>query len=107
MPEPPQTPEVEQRTVLMAAGGILGLLIVFVVLLFVLFPNLVHRHVPAVTQFPTPSVTTDERMQRILLERAQNERLSGKNGTMPIDRAMAIIAGKGAAAFGPVASGSP
>jgi len=36
------------------------------------------------------------------LERAQNERHRGINGTMPIDEAMSAIAAKGAAAYGPV-----
>jgi hypothetical protein len=106
MPERSEPADVDHRTVLIAAGGIVGFLVLFIVILFLVFPNLVNRPAPTVAQFPTPSVTTDERLQRIQLERAQNERLSGKNGTMPIERAMAIIAGKAAAAYGPVMGGA-
>ena len=46
-------------------------------------------------------------MQRIQLERAQRERLAGKNGTMPIERAMAAIAAKGSGGYGPVEGAAP
>jgi hypothetical protein len=106
MPERPEPADVDHRTVLIAAGGIVGFLVLFIVVLFLGFPNLVNRALPPVAQVPTPSVTTDERTQRIQLEHAQNERLSGKNGTMAIERAMAVIASKGAAAYGPVTGGA-
>lgn len=104
MSESRAIPEVQVLTVIMVAGGIIGFLIVFLALVYLLFPNLIHRPTAPVAQFPAPSVTTDERTQRVLLERAANERLSGKNGAMPIDRAMAVIAAKGAAAYQPVQS---
>jgi hypothetical protein len=107
MPERPETPEVDHRTVMITAGGIVGFLIVLVVVLSLVFPQLIHRPTPPVAQFPLPSVTVDERTQRIQLERAQIERLSGKNGTMPIERAMAAIAAKSASAFEPVGNGAP
>ena len=104
MPEAREIPEVEIRTVMIAAGGIIAFLVTFLLVLYLLFPVLIHRPVPPVAQFPAPSVTTDERTQRMLLERAQNERLSGRIGAMSIARAMAIIAAKGAAAYEPVQS---
>jgi hypothetical protein len=58
-------------------------------------------------QYPAPSVTVDERAQRINLERDQSERLAGKNGAMPIAQAMAAIVAKGAGAYGPVQAGAP
>jgi hypothetical protein len=107
MPEQPQTADVSYRTVIITAGGIIGFLILVLVVLSLVFPQLIHRPAPAVAQFPAPSVTVDERTQRIQLERAQKERLTGKNGTMAIERAMAVIAAKGASAFEPVGSGAP
>ena|SRR5438105_3756442 len=107
MAELPETPEIDVRTVMIAAGGIIAFLILFLAFLVFAFPGLIHRAVPAATQFPSPSVTTDERRQRILLERAQMERLRGRNGTTGIDRAMAIVAAKGAAAYQPVADAAP
>ena len=104
MSEAHDTPEVDIRTVMIAAGGIVAFLVIFLLVLYLLFPVLVHRPLPPVAQFPAPSVTADERTQRLLLERAQNERLSGRNGMMPIARAMAIIAAKGPAAYEPVQS---
>jgi hypothetical protein len=104
MSESREIPEVQVSTIIMVAGAIIGFLIAFLAILYLVFPNLVHRPAAPIAQFPTPSVTTDERTQRVLLERAANERLSGKNGTMPIDRAMAVIAAKGAAAYQPVQS---
>ena len=89
MVELPEHPGVENRTVLFAAAGIVGFLVVILAVLSALFPNLIHRPLPARAQFPDPSVMTDERAQRINLERAQNQRLNGRNGAMPIDRAMA------------------
>ena len=104
MSEGREIPDVEIRTVMIAAAGILAFLIIFLLILYLLFPVLIHRPVPQVAQFPAPSVTADERTQRMLLERAQSDRLSGKNGTLPIDRAMTILAAKGAAAYEPVQS---
>ena len=92
---------------MITAGGIIGFLILVVVMLSLVFPQLIHRPISAVAQFPAPSVTVDERTQRIQLERAQMDRLSGKNSAMPIERAMAVIAGKGASAYQPVGSGAP
>lgn len=103
----PENPGVEYRVVLFAAAGIIGFLILFLAVLYAAYPNLIHRPLPPVAQFPDPSVTTDERTQRIELERAQTHRLSGSNGAMPIERAMAAIAAKGAAAYDPVGAGGP
>ncbi len=102
MAERPENPDVSTGPVLTVAGSILLFLIGFVLLFWAIFPDLVRRPPPALSAFPEPSVTTDERAQRIFLERTQKERLAGKDGGMPIARAMAEIAGKGAAAYGPV-----
>lgn len=102
MSDTPETPDVNHRGVLFVAAGIVGFLLLVVFVLSVTLPQTIHRPLPAVANFPAPSVTTDERTQRIQLERAQNQRLAGMNGAMPIDRAMAEIAAKGAAAYDPV-----
>ncbi len=102
MVELPQNPGVDNRTVLLVAAGIIGFLVVFLVVLLAIFPNLTHRPLPPLAQFPAPSVMTDERTQRIELERAQYQRLSGSNGTMRIEDAMAAIAAKGATAYDPI-----
>jgi hypothetical protein len=107
MAERAESPQVDIRNVLFAAGGILLLLIATVGVLTAVFPQLINRPSPVLRQFPAPSVTVDERAQRINLERAQLERLSGKNGTMPIAQAMAAIAAKGAGAYGPVQAAAP
>ena len=107
MAERAESPQVDLRSVLFVAGGILLFLIVVLGLLMALFPDLIHSTPPVLRQFPAPSVTVDERTQRINLERAQLERLSGENGTMPIVQAMAAIAAKGAGAYGPVQAAAP
>jgi hypothetical protein len=98
----PESPEVNHRGVLIVAAGILAFLLLFLLVLSLTLPQTIHRPAPVIASFPAPSVTTDERTQRIELERAQNERLRGINGTMPIDEAMSAIAAKGAAAYDPI-----
>ena len=107
MAERAESPQVDVRTVLFVAGGILLFVIIVIALLTALFPQLIHSAPPVLRQFPPPSVTVDERMQRINLERAQIERLSGKGGAMPIAQAMAAIAAKGSGAYGPVQGAAP
>ena len=107
MAERAESPQVDIRGVLFVAGGVLLLLIVVIGLLTAVFPQLIHSPPPVLRQFPAPSVTVDERAQRINLERAQIERLSGQNGTMPIAQAMAAIAAKGATAYDPVQGAAP
>lgn len=102
MAERAESPQVNIRSVLFVAAGILLFLIAVVALLSVVFRQLIHSPPPVLRQFPAPSVTVDERTQRINLERAQIEHLSGKNGTLPIAQAMAAIAAKGAGAYDPV-----
>lgn len=107
MAERAESPQVDIRSALSVAGGVLLFLIAVIGLLAVVFPQLIHSPPPVLRQFPAPSVTVDERAQRINLERAQIERLSGRNGTMPIAQAMSVIAAKGAGAYGPVQAGAP
>jgi hypothetical protein len=95
-------PQVNVRTVLTVAAAVFSFLIVVVVILAFAEPGLINTRPQAMASFPGPSVTQNERAERILLERTQRERLAGKNGTMPIEQAMAAIAAKGAAAYGPV-----
>lgn len=107
MAERAESPEVDIRSVLFVAGGILLFLIAVIALLSVVFPQLIHRPTSSLRQYPPPSVTVDERTQRINLERAQIERLSGMNGTMPITQAMAAIAARGTAAYDPAQASRP
>lgn len=107
MAERAESPQVDIRSVLFVAGGILLFLIVVIGLLTAVFPQLIHSPPPVLREFPPPSVTVDERAQRINLERTQLERLSGENRNMPIGQAMAVIAAKGAGAYGPVQAGAP
>ncbi len=97
-----ESPEVSTGSVVRIAVGILLFVVGFVLVLWALFPGLIRRPPPALAPFPAPSVTTDERAQRMFLERTQKDRLAGTNGGLPIDRAMAEIAAKGAAAYDPV-----
>lgn len=107
MPERAEHPSVNLRLVVIAAGGTLMFLAASVAVLATLFPEQIHRRPPVLQTFPVPSVTTDEAAQRILLEQAQMQRLSGKTGGMPIEQAMSAIAAKGAAAFDPVTKQTP
>lgn len=107
MAERAESPQVDIRGVLFAAGGILLFLIGFLALLTLVFPQLIHSPPPLLRQFPAPSVTIDERAQRINLERAQLERLNANNGTIPIERAMSVIAAKGSGAYAPVQAAVP
>jgi len=102
MAEGRENPGVHTRAVLSIAGGLLLFLIVFIVVLAFLFPELIRRPAPVFASFPAPSVTTDERAERVFLERTQKQRLSGINGALPIGRAMAQIAARGTAAYDPV-----
>jgi hypothetical protein len=107
MAERAESPQVDNRVVIFIALGILLFVIIFVFVLSLLFPELIHRPPPVVARLPAPSVLADERMQRITLERAQLDRLTGKSGTMPIERAMAAIAAKGTAAYTPLEGAGP
>jgi hypothetical protein len=107
MVEGHESPGVNTRVVLSIAGGLLLFLIVFVVVLAFLFPDLIRRQAPVFASFPAPSVTIDERAERMLLDRTQKQRLSGVNGTVPIERAMAEIAARGIAAYDPAPGTGP
>ncbi|HEX5282450.1 MAG TPA: hypothetical protein VFW28_20400 [Micropepsaceae bacterium] len=107
MAERAESPAVDIRSVLFVAGGILLSLITVIGVLTVIFPQLIHSPTASLPQYPPPSVTVDERTQRINLERAQIERLSGMNGAMPITQAMSAIAAKGTSAYDPVQAATP
>jgi hypothetical protein len=107
MAERVQPSDIAVRAVLLAAAGILAALAVILVGMAVLLPEATRRPAAKPSQFPAPSVLTDERAQRLQLEAAQRARLAGENGAMSIERAMSIIAGRGARAYDPVTEMKP
>jgi hypothetical protein len=102
-----ESPAVATRAVSYIAAAIVAAVAGSVGLLAVSFPHTISLPPPAQTAFPEPSVTTDERTERLQLEKAQEQRLTGSNGGVPIDRAMSMIVARGANAFGPVVEGAP
>ncbi len=98
----PESPQIQTRTVVIVMAGFL-LLVLAVALGFApAFRGRIGiRHVRP-QDFPTPSVSADERQQRMSLEARQRRQLAGADGRMSITQAMQAIAAKGPAAFDPV-----
>ena len=107
MAEQGESSQVDVRVVSYVAAGIIAVLIALVGILALSFPGLISRPPPVAAEFPAPSVRTDERTQRLQLEKAQQERLSGQNGGIPIERAMEMIIARGVKAFDPVSEAPP
>ena len=95
-------PQVATRLVSYIAVGLVAALVAGVGGLALSFPNTMFRRNPALVAFPEPAVRTDERTQRLTLEKAQQDRLAGKNGGVPIERAMDMIMARGSHAYDPI-----
>jgi hypothetical protein len=111
-----EPPRVSTRAVLMVVGG--TLLFVGAVLLLLNFYY--HWKIAAPvfrppSAFPEPRVHSDQRAEREALEAAQRRVLAGyawidrANGTIaiPIEKAMATIAARGAQAYAPLEAAPP
>ena len=102
-----ESPQVATRLVAYIAVGLVAGVIASAGGLALSFPSTISRSKPAVAAFPQPAVRTDERAQRLGIEKTQRDRLAGKNGGIPIERAMDMIVGRGSAAYGPIAGATP
>jgi predicted PurR-regulated permease PerM len=107
MREQSERQNIDVRNVAAIALGILAALILITVSLAFVFPTLIHKPGTIAAQFPAPSVLTNERSQRVALERAQQARLAGTNGGIPIEQAMQKIAERGVHAYDPVIGITP
>jgi hypothetical protein len=106
-----ESPEVGNREVVLNAAGMLLLMLASVgVLAAVYIWQVPNRTVPPPEHFPPPQVRVDESALRARLEAEQKNRLAGyrrENGRevaagMPIERAMEILAHRGASAYDPI-----
>jgi hypothetical protein len=102
-PRPPESPELDWRKVLPAVLATFALLGVSAGAVWWLYPTV---RVPVrvdVTPFPEPALETQPVVNYVLWRAAQEARLDGAEGWMPIEAAMAEIAARGPAAFDPLA----
>jgi hypothetical protein len=95
------------RPVSFIAAGIVAALALAVGLLAFSFHDRIGERQPAIAGFPEPSVRTDERAERLSLEKIQRNRLAGRNGGIPIGEAMQMIVARGAKAYDPVTGAAP
>lgn len=108
-----ETPELRARPFALGAVFLLSFVIVSMVALWLVFlPNASRRlHLPSAPQ-AGPKLQADPSVERDRVLAEQRKRLDGyhwidkKDGvfSIPIGRAMAIIAAKGANAYGPIAT---
>jgi hypothetical protein len=105
------SPGVANRRVAAIAIGLMAMMLGAVGMLLGFYVwQLPERALPPPQQLPAPQVRTEERLLRQQLEAAQRERLSGyrwedqqKNLIgIPIERAMQVLAGRGAKAYDPL-----
>lgn len=108
-----ESPEVETRVVLLAALGVLVLVLGTVGVLGAIYYREVSvQRLPTPEKFPQPRVESKERQERLRIEAGQAARLAGyrwidrKEGIVqiPIERAMQLLAGEGMQAYAPLAS---
>lgn len=105
------SPDVANRAVMATAAGLMAMMLAGVFLMAGIYAwQMPDRRVPAPQRLPDPQVRTDERLLRQQLEAAQTERLSGYRWEnqqktligIPIERAMELLAVRGAAAYDPL-----
>ncbi len=109
-----ESPEVSTRPVLLAALGVLLLVLGTVGFLGAIYYREVSvQQLPAPEKFPQPRVETREREERLRIEAQQASRLVGyrwvdrKVGIVqiPIERSMQLLASEGMQAYAPLAPG--
>jgi hypothetical protein len=103
MAEQVESTQINAKAASVAGIGILLLLFLVLAFLAATFRSSLSTPPPVAADFPAPSIRTDERAQRLELERQQMERLSVGNGRIPIEEAMKMITARGARAFDPLA----
>ena len=111
-----EPPRVSTRAVLWVVGGTLGFVAAMLVLLaFYYGAKLDGPVLRPPSTFPAPRVQSDQAAEREALEAAQRRALAGyawidrANGTIaiPIEKAMATIAARGAQAYAPLEAAPP
>lgn len=105
------SPDVANRPVIAIAAGLMAMMLAGGLLMVGIYAWQVgERRLPAPQRLPSPQVRTDERLLRQQLQAAQAERLSGYHWEnpqktligIPIERAMQLLATRGAAAYDPI-----
>ena len=102
-----ESPQVATRLVFYIAAGLVAAVLAAVGGLALSFPGAISQSKPVIAAFPQPAVRTDERAQRLAIEKAQRDRLAGKNGGIPIERAMDMVVARGTAAYAPITGSAP
>ena len=94
--------QVRARIVAWVTAGILILLCMIAFGMALFFPGRIGMRFVVRHDFPAPQVIPDERAERLSLQARGQRQLQGAGGHMPIQKAMATIAGRGPKAFDPV-----
>ena len=98
------------RRVVIVAGSILAFVFISMAALYLVYSNLIpHRQAERPGLFPQPRLQADEAAELRRLTAQQRARLSGYHWadashtaiTIPIERAMQIVAARGAGAYAP------
>jgi hypothetical protein len=112
-PQDLSSPGVGNRWVVAIAAGLMAMMVAAVVGFAVLYvKRLPANRLPPPELFPAPRVQVDEKALRLRLEAEQRSRLSGYHWEnpqktlvgIPIERAMQILAARGAKAYDPIAA---
>jgi hypothetical protein len=113
---PHEPGDVNARRVVIVAGSILGFVFISMAVLHLVYSNLIpHRRVERPVLFPQPRLQADEADELRRLTAQQRARLSGYHWadashtaiTIPIERAMQIVAARGAGAYTPLVAPEP
>jgi len=109
---PHEPGDVNARRVVIVAGSILAFVFISMAALYLVYSNLIpHRQAERPGLFPQPRLQADEAAELGRLTAQRRARLSGYHWadashtviTIPIERAMQLVAARGAGAYAPVA----
>lgn len=97
-----ESPQVRAPVVVGIIVGLIALLLLIAFGFALPFANRIGARRAPQTAFPLPGVISYEHSERLVIEARQQRALQGARGRMPIDQAMARIAGRCDRAFDPV-----
>ena len=113
---PHEPGDVNARRVVIVAGSILAFVFISMAVLYLVYSNLIpHRQAERPGLFPQPRLQAHEADELRRLTAQQRARLSGYHWadashtaiTIPIERAMQIVAARGAGAYTPLVAPEP
>ena len=108
--------DVNARRVVIVASSILAFVFISMAALYLVYSNLIpHRQAEQPGLFPQPRLQADEADELRRLTTQQRARLSGYHWsdashagiTIPIERAMQLVAARGAGAYAPLVAPEP